>query len=260
MKKINIESIHEGDRLTTKELYTRLGISDKTWKTNKKDILIEIGKVFEYEVEYKGRSIIYCFNKQVGIPKASRDKIYEDAILETLYFQPLNTAKNVSRIIQKENEDIKELGYSEGTNYEYTKIRMRKWFGVDVNDTGDFNNMEDLKERKGYIERKVWCMLDSEYNDYVEMSQEQISFFVECVKDSFKDDSEVELKLLSDFDSGLITESEMKESLGILKTAGYAAAKKQFKEKYGKFPIKVPYYTIYKNKLPKELREELEAV
>lgn len=259
--KYNFENFFPEDKLNTKEVQKRLGISDATWKRNRKDILTELSNIYEYEIKYEGRTTIYHFIKRVGeATQLPRDEAFENAILSTLYFQPLNTAKNVSRIIQKEREDINSMGYQDGTVYEYTRVRMRKWFGVDENDIGDFNNMEDLKERKGYIERKVWCMLDSEYNDYVEMSQEQISFFVECVKDSFKDDSEVELKLLSDFDSGLITESEMKESLGILKTAGYAAAKKQFKEKYGKFPIKVPYYTIYKNKLPKELREELEAV
>lgn len=256
MKKYNYEGFNPGERLNTKEVYQRLGISDKTWKKNRKDILIELGNIYEYEVEYEGRTTIYHFIKRVGeATQSPRDEAFERAILTTLYFQPMNTAANVARIIQKDEEqDIAAMGYADGTVYEYTKSRMRKWFGNNENDRGDFEDMEDMKERKGFIEEKVWCMLDAEYNDYIEMSQEQIDYFMKSIKDSFKTDTEMEVKLLADYDAGVISKSELDKALGDLKVAGYAAAKKAFRAKYGKFPIKVPVYKIYESKLPKELR------
>lgn len=255
MKKYNYEGFNPGERLNTKEVYQRLGISDKTWKKNRKDILTELSNIYEYEIEYEGRTTIYHFIKRVGeATQSPRDEAFERAILTTLYFQPMNTAANVARIIQKEREDINSMGYENGTVYEYTRVRMRKWFGNNENDRGDFEDMEDMKERKGFIEEKVWCMLDAEYNDYIEMSQEQIDYFMKSIKDSFKTDTEMEVKLLADYDAGVISKSELDKALGDLKVAGYAAAKKAFRAKYGKFPIKVPVYKIYESKLPKELR------
>lgn len=255
MKKYNYEGFNPGERLNTKEVYQRLGISDKTWKKNRKDILTELSNIYEYEIEYEGRTTIYHFIKRVGeATQSPRDEAFENAILSTLYFQPMNTAANVARIIQKEREDINSMGYENGTVYEYTRVRMRKWFGNNENDRGDFEDMEDMKERKGFIEEKVWCMLDAEYNDYIEMSQEQIDYFMKSIKDSFKTDTEMEVKLLADYDAGVISKSELDKALGDLKVAGYAAAKKAFRAKYGKFPIKVPVYKIYESKLPKELR------
>lgn len=255
MKKYNYEGFNPGERLNTKEVYQRLGISDKTWKKNRKDILTELSNIYEYEIEYEGRTTIYHFIKRVGeATQSPRDEAFENAILSTLYFQPMNTAANVARIIQKEREDINCMGYENGTVYEYTRVRMRKWFGNNENDRGDFEDMEDMKERKGFIEEKVWCMLDAEYNDYIEMSQEQIDYFMKSIKDSFKTDTEMEVKLLADYDAGVISKSELDKALGDLKVAGYAAAKKAFRAKYGKFPIKVPVYKIYESKLPKELR------
>lgn len=255
MKKYNYEGFNPGERLNTKEVYQRLGISDKTWKKNRKDILTELSNIYEYEIEYEGRTTIYHFIKRVGeATQSPRDEAFENAILSTLYFQPMNTAANVARIIQKEREDINSMGYENGTVYEYTRVRMRKWFGNNENDRGDFEDMEDMKERKGFIEEKVWCMLDAEYNDYIEMSQEQIDYYMKSIKDSFKTDTEMEVKLLADYDAGVISKSELDKALGDLKVAGYAAAKKAFRAKYGKFPIKVPVYKIYESKLPKELR------
>lgn len=254
MKQLKFDTFVEGEKLSTKEFISKLGISMGTWKANRKDILIQFGNVFEYEIEYEGRSTFYHIIKKVGEAPTTRDEAFENAILSTLYFQPMNTAANVARIIQKEREDINSMGYEDGTVYEYTRVRMRKWFGNNENDRGDFEDMEDMKERKGFIEEKVWCMLDAEYDDYIEMSQEQIKFFLDAVKSSFKTDAEMELKLLSDYDAGVISKSELDKSLGDLKVAGYAAAKKAFRAKYGKYPIKVPVYKIYESKLPKELR------
>lgn len=255
MKQLKFDAFVEDEKLSTKEFISKLGISMGTWKANRKDILIQFGNVFEYEVEYEGRSTFYHIIKRVNEVPATRDEAFERAILTTLYFQPMNTAANVARIIQKDEEqDIAAMGYADGTVYEYTKSRMRKWFGNNENDRGDFEDMEDMKERKGFIEEKVWCMLDAEYNDYIEMSQEQIDYFMKSIKDSFKTDTEMEVKLLADYDAGVISKSELDKALGDLKVAGYAAAKKAFRAKYGKFPIKVPVYKIYESKLPKELR------
>ena len=112
MKKELVMDFSPGEKLSTEELYKRLGISKDTWKRNRKDILVELANVYAYEVAYQGRSIIYTFLKQVGEYKsdaAARDEAFESAIVETISEQPLNTAANVARVINEEWHEVTSL-------------------------------------------------------------------------------------------------------------------------------------------------------
>jgi hypothetical protein len=140
---------------------------------------------------------------------------------------------NVSRII-KDNDDIKELNHSDGTVYEYTRVRMRNMFGVVVNEGGT----------KGIIEKKVWCKLVADYNYYVEMSEEEIQDFYDIYKQSKEDMKEEELEIFSDYQNGLITKDEMNSKLGECGLWSFKFARKQFADKHKYFPIKVPVYRI----------------
>lgn len=251
MRKKLIMNFQKNELLSTEELYKRLGITKDYWKKNRKEILIELSNIYEYEVIYEGRKIIYKFNNKIGNYLCSadkRDKAFEDAILEILQEQPLNTAANVARIIIKEWHEVTDLGYTEGTIYEYTRVRMRKWFGVSIEDKGSFEDMEDMNMRKGYINKKVWCMADINDNVYEPMSQEQINEFIEIVKSNLKLIEEKEISLLADFDAGLITKEEYKEAAGFIKFERYTVAKAEFSKKYGFYPIKVPEYVLYERK------------
>lgn len=44
--------IKAGEKLNTKELIQRIGISEGTWKNNKKDILLALEDVCTYEAIY----------------------------------------------------------------------------------------------------------------------------------------------------------------------------------------------------------------
>lgn len=247
--------IYAGDRLSTKDLIKKLGISEATWKRNRKDILKNLADSYVYEVEYEGRKTFYKFISTTGEYKTKteeRDEAFETAIIGTLQEKPLNTAKNVSRLINNKYywPEITSLGYTEGTVYEYTRVRMRKWFGKDEKDTGSFENMEDLKERKGYISQKIWCMLDSEANEYIPMSQEQIDFFLKTVRENFAmaQKEQFEIDIFANFDAGLIDAKERDEKIGEYRYSLYAAAKRAYKERYGHYPIKVPEYVVYEVK------------
>ena len=101
---------YKGEKLNTKELIKRIGISERTWKSNRKDILLALFNSCEYEATYKGRAIIYHFLKdgeysykrkshKSSVAAQKRDKIFESAIIKILIDQPLNTAVNVKRRI-----------------------------------------------------------------------------------------------------------------------------------------------------------------
>ena len=225
--------------MTTKEMMEFFGVSKDVWKRNKNKLLENFGKYYEYEVVYRGRNIDYHIIKKLGdykpIEKKSekRDRVYESNILEVIAEDNIQTAMNVSRII-KDNDSIKELNHSDGTVYEYTRVRMRNMFGVVVNEGGT----------KGIIEKKVWCKLVADYNYYVEMSEEEIQDFYDIYKQSKEDMKEEELEIFSDYQNGLITKDEMNSKLGECGLWSFKFARKQFADKHKYFPIKVPVYRI----------------
>ena len=225
--------------MTTKEMMEFFGVSKDVWKRNKNKLLENFGKYYEYEVVYRGRNIDYHIIKKLGdykpIEKKSekRDRVYESNILEVIAEDNIQTAMNVSRII-KDNDSIKELNHSDGTVYEYTRVRMRNMFGIVVNEGGT----------KGIIEKKVWCKLVADYNYYVEMSEEEIQDFYDIYKQSKEDMKEEELEIFSDYQNGLITKDEMNSKLGECGLWSFKFARKQFADKHKYFPIKVPVYRI----------------
>lgn len=249
-------TVVKDERLETKELIQKMGISDKTWKTNKKDILVALADSCEYEVEYKGRSTIYHFlndgeyeyqrkNKAASAKEQARDAAFESAIVEIISEQPLNTAANVARIMNGYWPEITDLGYTEGTVYEYTRVRMRKWFGKSVNDNGTFEDLEDMNMRKGYINDTVWCKLDKENSVYIPMNEAEIDDFINMVSANLKAIKKEEVNLLASFDAGTITKEEYNAQSGELRYEKYTNAKNEFRAKYGYFPIKVPEYVLY---------------
>jgi hypothetical protein len=227
------------ETLTTKEMIEFFGVSKDVWKRNRNKLLENFGKYYEYEVVYRGRNIDYHIIRKIDeykpIEKKSekRDRVYESNILDVIAEDNIQTAMNVSRII-KDNDDIKELNHSDGTVYEYTRVRMRNMFGVVVNEGGT----------KGIIEKKVWCKLVADYNYYVEMSEEEIQDFYDIYKQSKEDMKEEELEIFSDYQNGLITKDEMNSKLGECGLWSFKFARKQFADKHKYFPIKVPVYRI----------------
>ena len=215
--------------------------------------MLALANSCEYEVEYKGRSVIYHFLKdgeynytrKSSIAATIRDEAFEAAILEIISEMPLNTAANVTRIILEDWPEVTSLGYTKGTIYEYVRVRMRKWFGSAIGDNGSFEDLEDMNMRKGYIERKVWCRLDSVINVYIPMPEEQIDEFIELVQKHLKEIKKQEVKILADRDAGTITREECNEALGDLSFEKYTAAKREFHAKYDYYPICVPEYKLY---------------
>lgn len=241
----------KGESLTTKELIKRLKISKNTWYSNKDTILAGLSQALNYSVQKKGSSVIYiiesdgdyeCNRKRCEKAK-EKDKVFEDAIMTTLIAQPLNTAVNVARIIKKDNTQIAELDYADSTTYEYTRVRIRDWFGTEIEEPGAFD--EKPEGRKGYIAQKIWCLFNKHNNTYTPMEPAQVEEFITMISQHLKYTKEAEIKLLADYDAGTITQKEFVDTLGELKYSKYTDAKKMFKDKYGYYPIKVPEYLVY---------------
>ena len=145
----------------------------------------------------------------------------------------MQTAKNIARIIQKKDES-KEYHHTEGTVYEYTRLRVASMFGKKIGEGGTH----------GEILEKFWCRADLEHNCYIPMSDEAIQKFLDCYSQSKKDGKQKELELLNDYQIGLIQKEKLQEAIGEISLSNYIAARKSFHQKYGYYPIKVPVYGL----------------
>ena len=165
--------------------------------------------------------------------KAKQNDIYSEQIINVIKIDNWQTSKNVSRII-KNRKEIMALKHKDGTIYEYTRVNMRTMFGREIGEGGT----------KGLIIDKVWCVLDADNNLYIALDDTQIKFLYNTFAALKKEYKQDDLSICADFDSGLITKEEMQEGLSSNSLSCFIAAQKEFKAKYGHYPVKVPVYEI----------------
>lgn len=234
--------LFENDIYTTDEMISFFGVSKDIWKKKKEQLLFHFGSFYEYEVIYdkndhrkKNYRIIKQLYEYEPPQKKSikRDKIYESQIKEVIECDNIQTASNVSRII-KDTDEIKELNHTEGTVYEYTRVRMRIMFGTKVGESGT----------SGRIVQKIWCRLDKDNNCYELLSDHQIQEFYKLFNEKKEALNEEQLTLYCDYDNGLISKEELYERIGESGLSCYLEARKEFNKRYGFYPIKVPEYEL----------------
>ncbi len=231
-----------GKVYSTKEMQKLMGISESTWAHKKNTYLDNFALYYEYNVEYDGNKINYRILKQFGDykkpankrDKEKRDQVYSQEIISVVEEDNIQTAANVSRII-KDHEPIRQLHHTEGTIYEYTRVRMRLMFG----------NKEGAGGTIGGIMEKVWCKLDAETNCYIPMSEEDIGALFSLIKQEKGGLTEKEIEIYNDYQLDIITIEERDKKIGNLGFSAFLSAKKKFKTKYGYNPIKVPVYGFY---------------
>lgn len=237
-----------GKKYSKEDIKAFFGVSESVWKKKevREALLLHLSNYYEYEVKYNEedrRKKDYIILKQIApyeeytnkreSKNAARDKAYEDGIIETIEEDNVQTAKNVSRII-KDREDIIKLNHSENTCYEYTRVRMSKWFGTKKLEGGT----------KGRIIDKIWCKLNAEYNCYEPLSDKQIEAFYEILHKTREEAKEEEENIISDYQNGMITKAEMIEAIGYSGYSCFILAQKFFKSDYGFTPLKVPVYEL----------------
>lgn len=227
---------------STTEMQQLMGISKSTWDHKRNVYLDNFSLYYDYEVIYEGTKTNYHILKQLGDykkppnkrDKVIRDKTYSEEIISVVYEDRLQTAKNVSRII-KDHEPIIAFNHTEGTVYEYTRLRMRSLFGT----------VEGAGGTVGGIMEKQWCWLDKANNCYETMSDKLVQKFFSYIKQEKAELTEKEAELYNDYEIGLITREEMQAQIGNMGFSAFLTAKQKFKADYGFTPIKVPTYGFY---------------
>ena len=218
-----------------------MGVSESTWSHKRNELLQNFSLYYEYEVEYEGRSRTYHIIRQLGDYQkppnkrdaAKRDAVYRENIIEVIKKDNVQTAVNVARIIQN-NDDIVAFNHKFGTIQEYTRLNMVEMFGGRKSSSGSM----------GMIMDKIWCRLDGEHNCYVSMSDEMVKIFLGYFHAEREHEAEFELELMNDVEIGLISREEANAIISERVYFSYANARREFKAKYGYTPIKVPVYGI----------------
>jgi hypothetical protein len=236
-----------GKTYKTDDLIILLGISKSTWSRRKDEYLTSLSQAYEYEVTYKGRSVLYTFTKQIGDyqkPENKRSREKNDAVIhkfikEVIEEDNLQTAANMGRrAFESFAKDVKtevaELGLKESTVKEYIRLQMREMFGTKINQGGT----------DGYISEKIWCRLNAEYNVYEELTDEVIKDYYDIVQTVKSEIKKEDVCMFEDYQNGLISREEYGEMLINYNTNLFAEAKKMFSAKYGFYPIKVPRYQL----------------
>ena len=223
-------------------MYHFFEVSKDTWKKNKENLLLHLQQYYEYEVKYNEkdrRKIDYHIIRKIKDyeppkgKKARQNVIYSEQIVNVIEDYNWQTALNVSRII-KNRKEIVALNHKDGTIYEYTRVNMRTMFGKEIGEGGT----------KGIITDKIWCFSDTENNIYIALDDTQTKYLYNTFTALKRENRQDDLSICADFDSGLITKEEMQEKLSSNSLSCFIAAKKEFKAKYGHYPVKVPVYEI----------------
>lgn len=221
-------------KYSTQELAKEMQISFSTFRNNKEKYLDYLSIFCDFEISYSGRSTYYTITEIYGeyekLTKKSaekKEKAYREASIEVIKKDNLQTAANIGRLIKNDNK-IKELHHADSTICRYAQKAIRKM----------------LDENILHIEDKLWCRLSKEENKYYKLSNEEIKEFFELFGAYQKEENKIQLEVISDFKNGLIKKDDLAAKVSDNLLNIFDAARLEFMERHGYFPIKVPVYVF----------------
>ena len=229
----------KNEKITQTELIKRLGINKNTFSRNRERILNELKQCCEYTIKAEGSALYYTFLTDCNYfyckdrsEQKKKDSILEKAIQETIKKYPLNTARNITRIITSNYAEIQDLEYSSETYYKYTRLRVRLWYG----------SAQEVGE-KGYIADRVYCRLENE--EYIPMDEKEIQAYVNLYGKQRVKTATAALLIKDAYEAGTITEDEYLREREDVDNNCYISTRKAFKDIYGYYPILANQYVQF---------------
>lgn len=257
---IIMECLKQSYKYTLKQIKEYMNVSDAKWKRDRKKLLEHFSAYYQYHIQYdqsdRRKNLIVidriidnnysCLETIRQKYVKDRDNRYDQAIINTIEQDSLQTPKNISRII-KEKQYIKLLGHKDSTRYQITLVRTRKMFGSKVDD----NDFDDIlnHNRKGRIAKKIWCKLDSENNSYTQMKSEQIEEFYSLVSKQKNDQLQFQIKVNQAFENDQISKEERDQAIGQNTYYIYREAKRAFYSKHNYYPVLANLYQLFPDKI-----------
>lgn len=157
-----------------------------------------------------------------------KEEEYRQATHKIIADQPLNTGKNIARIMNfNVLSPAKKYNHTEETAAGYIRPVLK----------------EDFIKKMSR-----WCSIDYGTNQYVPLQDEQFDYLmklfrgeVDTCREGKKLSQEI-MDIIADADAGNISKKEMKEKTADTAWKLYNLRMEQFKKKFGFRPYKTPYW------------------
>lgn len=249
---------------TQTEMLQQFGIAASTFKRRRKDYLTSFELAYKFSIEQRGNHVIYTFHYKYHDwekpPRNNQTEAYKEQIKifirSVIADTPsLQTAANLNRIAwsSKESNEVTSLGLAQSTTEQYIRICLKEMLGSQPATHG----------KEGAFLRKAWARLDRQNNRYIELSQQLIDELIKLVHSKYdyqtvKDNLDAYESMVS----GEITQKEASEKISENMISQYILARKEFKEKYGYLPLKVPEYLLgitFTDEETNKIEQKLEA-
>lgn len=222
--------IELNQRYSTKALAEVLGISYGAFRNKKQEYEEHLAKFYIYTKIFKGNTVYYTFEKEMYpfVPYREYKAMQKSSIIQKSTKRAIEqnnrqTGSNVARIIVVD-EEIQVLGLKLSTLTVYVRDELKAL--VD----------------EGYYVRDDyrWCYLDKAKNEYVLMSDEEVSILRGYF--NLDDTREQEENILSAEEQGSIKHEDAATAITVLRKANFIKGRQLFQQETGFWPIKVPVY------------------
>lgn len=209
-----------------------LSIAYSTFRGNRKEYEQHLSNFYLYSKTSKGNTTYYTFIEQKATympykeyKKLQKNNTLKQHIKDTIYYDNRQTGSNIARIIYV-NGEIQALNLELSTLSVYVREQLR-----------------ELVDKGYYLKEDYrWCVLDKKLNKYNLMSDKEIerlrSFFYT------RQDEEAEENILAEQEEGNLSVEEATQAIGELMMDAYMKGRFHYQAETGKWPLKVPVYTI----------------
>lgn len=217
-------------RYSTKTLAEALDISYGTFRNRKQDYEEHLAKFYIYTKVFKGNAVYYIFEKEMYpyVPYREYKAMQKNTVIQKSTKRAIEqnnrqTGSNVARIIVVD-EEIQVLGLKLSTLTVYVR-----------------DELKTLVDEGYYVRDDYrWCYLDKAKNEYILMSDEEVSTLRGYF--NLNDTREQEENILSAEEQGSIKPEDAAAALTMLRKFNFIKGRQLFQQKTGFWPIKVPVY------------------
>ncbi len=198
-----------------------LGISERSWRERKEEILEHFKNFFDYEIRKEGRNINFYLKTQYLEYEPLRKKKdiekikahYEQEIREIIAVKPYNTSANMGRNIVAMGHNLYE--HQAETVSGYLRPMVKEKFTPPV-------------------PTKAWMKSTSNHLDYEPLTEEELIFLYGLFeRNSHESRVKRQVELFAEYRSGYIDETELKSELFNDTARTYESLMSEFKRKFG---------------------------
>lgn len=230
-----------GEKLTSREIAERLGVSFKGWENKRKKYMEHLEEFYKIKITGYGISRRYVFEEQIrdyeplisSKDKKAMEKKYQEVILDEISKPHMNL-----QLYSTMNDRVMATGetarfsHKKGTSYKYVNVGMKEMFGAKEGEWGTC----------GKFVQSVWAkqLYDDEY-DFERLTETEAKNWSAIRKKHRTSDN---FHIISMMENHEISYEEAAMDIMNSETMGFHCAREEFFELYGFVPVWVKEYLV----------------